>query len=73
MEPKYSIFTKIRLWIFCKWLSYMLRNEDENVCCCGEDMRSGGYPGCPVPCRSQKDYTFVMSVNAYKRRIGVAL
>jgi len=37
-------------------LRFKLRRVPEDVCCCGGYVSQGGYPSCPAPCKSAKEY-----------------
>ena len=61
-----KIKAKIRLWrraLLTKWLRFRYRNQDDMVCCCGDDMRLGARYGCIASCRSMKEYVITSEVD----------
>ena len=52
--------------LLIKWLEFRYRNQSENVCCCGGDLRFCKPSSCEATGRSLKEYVISSEV---KRRL----
>lgn len=62
-----ALYRKLRRAVLKRWLEFRYRNQDDDTCCCGDDMNYA-HPGlsCPGCCLSMKEYVIEKELERMK-------